>query len=112
MEGIPRRGIAYVVPAAPGTLSCDSPITGPLLFLGAPGKCIPLPATNFTFSSSVIALTTAEIGSLPNCGAGDVWARVMAGNKSRREMDRSQEVVFFITAALNCNWVRPGYDQK
>jgi hypothetical protein len=38
-----------------------------------PGTEKPLPTTSFTFSSSVIALMTAGIGSLPNRGT-TFWA--------------------------------------
>ena len=65
--GIPKRGIAKVVPAAPGTLSCVVPITGPPGGF-IPGILKPLPTSSFTFSSSVIAAITSFTEFLPSCG--------------------------------------------
>lgn len=62
---IPSRGIAFVVPAAPGTILEEEPMTG-----RAEKPPMPSPTTRLAFSSKVIAAMTASILSARNCSAG------------------------------------------
>ncbi len=72
--GIPSRGIAKVVPAAPGTPRCVSPTAGPCGAGGCcaggwPGMRMPVPVTSAAFSSFVIAAITSLSGLLPSWGS-------------------------------------------
>ena len=67
IDGIPKRGIANVVPEAPATLSFVEPIFVASAFL-LPGMLKPLPTTNLAFSSSVMAAIISLLAFLPSCG--------------------------------------------
>ena len=56
---MPNLSIAFVVPAAPATLSIDKPTPVPLAPCVAPGSLMPLPTSKLTFSSVVIFATKA-----------------------------------------------------
>ena len=67
VEGMPRRSIERVVPAAPGTRAVAEAVILPAVMLPQP-----LPTSRVAFSSSVMAATTSSMLSFVSCGCANI----------------------------------------
>ena len=77
--GILRRGMALVVPAAPGTIASSAAVIEPAIMLPQPD-----PTTNWAFSSKVMALRTSSILSLFSFGCACKFKKQQTATAAKR----------------------------